>query len=77
VGVRLDGAAREELAGSPVGGGVWWAVAWWTGPGVIPHRQKETIMSDLIAIGYPGEATAEAAAELQDALHGGSASPST
>src|ERR1035438_5490762 len=38
---------------SPVGGGVWWAVAWWTGPGVITHRQKETIMSDLIAIGYP------------------------
>jgi uncharacterized membrane protein len=30
---------------------------------VITHRQKETIMSDLIAIGYPDEATAEAAAE--------------
>jgi hypothetical protein len=39
------------------------------------YTRKGYTMADLIAIGYPDEATAEAAAddekELQDALHGG------
>src|SRR5271157_6610234 len=32
-------------------------------PGLVPIRGDERIMSDLIAIGYPDEATAEAAAD--------------
>lgn len=34
---------RSRPAGSPVGGGAWRGVAWWTGPGVITgRRQRES-----------------------------------
>ena len=36
---------------------------WWTGWGYWRAREREGVMADLIAIGYPDEATAQAAAD--------------